>query len=180
MPAQRWWIQLIKGPIATGTFNIPIRVYYDNVLTNELTFPASQLVFTKKGCRLLTPNTTVQLPIANLHHFSGSAAVPGRRPSTSSSTATPMSASPIAWTGCRPPTRCSRTAKAAAWPGAWGATAQGRGRRDALVLGPRPPPEHRRSRRLQRDPLIARYYQVEPTVSPGAVITTATLTLFYE
>jgi len=29
-------------------------------------------------------------------------------------------------------------------------------------------------------PLIARYYQVEPTVSPGAVITTATLTLFYE
>lgn len=29
-------------------------------------------------------------------------------------------------------------------------------------------------------PLIARYYQVDTAVTPGQVITTATLTMFYE
>ncbi|MDV3443939.1 hypothetical protein R0G64_31635, partial [Pseudomonas otitidis] len=52
-PAQLWWVQLIKtGPIASGTYQIaPIRNYYHNLLTNELVFPASQVIYQKRGCR---------------------------------------------------------------------------------------------------------------------------------
>ncbi|BCG22511.1 fimbrial protein [Pseudomonas tohonis] len=184
VPAQRWWIQLIKtGPIATGTFNIPpIRVYYDNVLTNELTFPASQLVFTKKGCRLLTPNTTVQLPIANLHHFSGVGS--GARPKAFNLEL-----------DCDPDVRISyrvdglqaadSVLKNSEGSGmARGVGVQllkGAGGGTPLVLGAKA--YHLNIGAAGGSsviPLIARYYQVEPTVSPGAVITTATLTLFYE
>lgn len=73
VPAQRWWIQLIKiGPMASGTFRIsPIRNYYHDLLTNELEFPASQLVFQKQGCRLREPNMEVRLAKANLRDFRG-------------------------------------------------------------------------------------------------------------
>lgn len=73
VPAQRWWIQLIKiGPMASGTFRIsPIRNYYHDLLTNELEFPASQLVFQKQGCRLRDSDLEVRLAKANLRDFRG-------------------------------------------------------------------------------------------------------------
>lgn len=184
VPAQRWWIQLIKtGPIETGTFNIPpIRVYYHNLLTNELTFPSSQLVFTKKGCRLRTPTTTVQLPIANLHHFGGVGS----------------SARPKAFNlelECDPDIRVSyrvdglQAADSVLKNGEGSGMAKGVGVQllkgagggTPLVLGAK---AYHLSTGAAGGPsvipLIARYYQVAPTVSPGAVTTIATLTLFYE
>lgn len=73
VPAQNWWIQLIKtGPIESGTFDIPpIRNYYHNLLTNELTFPPSQLVFQKRGCRMPYSNVEMPLPTAFLNDFKG-------------------------------------------------------------------------------------------------------------
>lgn len=183
-PAQRWWIQLIKtGPIETGTFNIPpIRVYYHNLLTNELTFPPTQLVFTQKGCRLRTPNTTVQLPFANLHHFRGVGS--GTRPKAFNLELE-----------CDPDVRVSyrvdglQAADSVLKNGEGSGMAKGvgvqllkgEGSGMPLVLGTKT--YHLSSGATGGPsviPLIARYYQVGPTVSPGEVITIATLTLFYE
>ncbi|WP_285960190.1 fimbrial protein [Pseudomonas tohonis] len=183
-PAQRWWIQLIKtGPIETGTFNIPpIRVYYHNLLTNELTFPPTQLVFTQKGCRLRTPNTTVQLPFANLHHFRGVGS--GTRPKAFNLEL-----------DCDPDVRVSyrvdglpaadsvlkNSEGSGMAKGVGVQLLKGTGGGAPLVLGTKT--YHLSSGATGGPsviPLIARYYQVGPTVSPGEVITIATLTLFYE
>ncbi|MGA6107610.1 fimbrial protein [Pseudomonas solani] len=183
VPAQRWWIQLIKtGPIETGTLKInPIRVYYHNLLTNELTFPPTQVVFTKKGCSLRTPDTTVTLPTTNLHHFTGVG-------STAREKAFSLNLD------CDPDIRISYRVDGLHEAGSVLKNVIGRdmargigvqllkGNGGApLALGVRN--EHLNTGTAggpSAIPLVARYYQLEPTVSPGQVLTTAILTLFYE
>ncbi|WP_416367163.1 fimbrial protein [Pseudomonas tohonis] len=184
-PAQRFWVQLVKtndNP-SSGALQInPVRIYYDNELTNELTFPPTQLMFTQKGCRLRTPNTTVQLPFANLHHFRGVGS--GTRPKAFNLELE-----------CDPDVRVSyrvdglQAADSVLKNGEGSGMAKGvgvqllkgEGSGMPLVLGTKT--YHLSSGATGGPsviPLIARYYQVGPTVSPGEVITIATLTLFYE
>lgn len=184
VPAQRWWVQLIKiGPIESGTFNIqPARVYYHNLMTNELTFPASQLVFNKEGCRVLNPAMTVTLPTANLHHFGGVGSSAREHPFT-----IPLQCDPDIHISYRMDglQHMDSVLKNSEGPGmAKGVGVQllkGAGGGTPLVLGAKAYHLYTGDvAGLSVIPLIARYYQVDTAVTPGAVITNATLTMFYE
>ncbi|WP_165676148.1 fimbrial protein [Metapseudomonas otitidis] len=185
VPAQRWWIQLIKtGPMASGTFRIsPIRIYYHDLLTNELEFSASQLVFQKQGCRLLDANMEVHLAKANLRDFSG----PG-------STARPHTFQiPLE---CDPELRVSYSLDAPlkASPSVvknsdTRATARGVGMQLLREPGGMPVvfgekvfhallPSGQEA--FVNIPLTARYYQYDTRLVPGTVEALVQLTLYYE
>lgn len=182
-PAQRWWVQLIKtGPIETGTFSIPpVRVYYHNLLANELRFPAVQLAFNKLGCRLLTSAITVTLPIANIHHFSG----------VGSSAREQAFTIPLV---CDSDIRLSyrldglQVSESVLQNSEGAGMAKGIGVQ--LLKGREGTPLALGSKTYHLTtgaaggsgtiPLVARYYQHAPSIAPGAVVTLATLTLFYE
>ncbi|MDH0336852.1 fimbrial protein [Metapseudomonas otitidis] len=183
-PAQQWWIQLIKiGPISSGTFKIaPIQVYYHNLLTNELTFPASQLVFNKQGCRMLNPAITVTLPTANLHHFDGYGSSAGERPFTIPLECDADIHVSYRVDGLQITDSVLKNSEGAGMAKGVGVQLlKGAGGGTPLVLGAKA--YHLYTGEvagLSVIPLIARYYQTELTMTPGAVITTATLTMFYE
>ncbi|WP_431483244.1 fimbrial protein [Pseudomonas solani] len=182
-PAQRFWVQLIKtGPIQSGTFAMPqVRIYYDDELTNELVFLPVPVVVTQRGCQVLNPSIEVPLPTANQHHFDGVGS----------------SARPFAFDiklKCDPDIKVSYqldglTAAASVLKNVIGPNmAQGIGVQllkgdgaTPLALGVK---THHLNTGTAGGPsmisLIARYYQLEPTVRPGQVLTAATLTLFYE
>ncbi len=185
LPAQLWWIQLVKtGPIESGTFQIkPARVFYHNLLSNELTFTPSQLVFNKQGCRLQTPNITVELPVANLHHFQGVGSSAWQRPFNVSLECDPDIRISYRIDGQHVADSVLRNGE-----GADMATGVGvqllKGGGDGgtpLVLGAKAyHMDMGTVGGLSKILLIARYYQTEPRIVPGAVMATATLTLFYE
>ncbi|WP_165666052.1 MULTISPECIES: fimbrial protein [Pseudomonadaceae] len=183
-PAQLWWFQLIKtGPIESGTFGInPIQVYYHNMLTNELTFPPTRLVFNKTGCRLLNPAVTVHLPTANHHHFKGVGSSAWERAFDIHLECDPDVSISYRVDGTQ---AADSVLKNSEGPGmATGVGVQllkGAGGGTPLVLGVKA--YHQTSGPSGGPspiPLIARYHQHEPDITPGAVVTTATLTLFYE
>lgn len=184
VPAQQWWIQLIKvGPIESGTFRIkPVQVFYHNLMTNELTFPPTQLVFNKQGCRLSVKDMTVPMRVANAHHFKG----------IGSSAQEKLFDIPL---NCDPDIRVSYrvdglTAADSVLKNSDGAgmakgvgvqILKGSGGGTPLVLGAKA--YHMDVGAVGGDsniPLVARYYQLEPTITPGKVVTSATITLFYE
>lgn len=184
VPAQQWWIQLIKiGPIESGTFQIkPARVFYHNLLTNELTFTPSQLVFNKQGCRLQNPSITVKLPVSNLHHFKGVGSSAWERAFDVSLECDPDIRISYQIDGQQVVDSVLRNG-----PGANMATGigvqllKGGDAGTPLVLGAKT--HHMNmgsSGGVSQIPLIARYYQTDPDIVPGAVMATATLTLFYE
>ncbi|BBT14517.1 fimbrial protein [Metapseudomonas otitidis] len=183
VPAQLWWIQLIKtGPIQSGTFKInPARVFYHNLLTNELTFTPSQVVFNKQGCRVQNSDFTVPMPTANLQRFQSIGSTTGER------------AFDITL-DCDPDIRISymldgidgaaSVLKNSTGPG----MAQGVGVQLLKGIGSTPLVLGAKAYHmdmgmiggLSKIPLVARYYQLGSSVTPGKVITTATLTMFYE
>lgn len=183
VPAQRWWIQLIKtGPIETGTLKLnPIRVYYHNLLTNELTFPPTQIVFNKRGCRLASADTTVKLPIANLHHFNGVGSAAREKAFSLNLDCDPDIRISYRVDGLH---EAGSVLKNVIGPN----MAQGIGVQLLKGNGGTPLALGVRNEHLNTGAtggpsmisLIARYYQLEPTVRPGQVLTAATLTLFYE
>lgn len=183
-PAQLWWFQLIKtGPIESGTFAIkPIQVYYHNLLTNELTFPPTRLVFNKKGCRLLEPALTVHLPTANLHHFEGVGSSARERPFDIHLDCDPDIRIHYRVDGLKAADSVLQNSSGAGMARGVGVQLlKGAGNGEPLVLGTKA--FHQASGTQggpSAIPLIARYHQHEPDIAPGAVITTATLTLFYE
>lgn len=184
-PAQRWWIQLIKtGPIASGTYQIaPIRNYYHNLLTNELVFPASQVIYQKRGCRLQNSSLDVRMAKAQLRDFTG----PG-------STARPTNFQiPLE---CDPDLRLSysldaplKASPSVVHSSDTRGTARGVGvqlLKDSngapvvfgekvfyTALGPD-------RGALLNIPLTARYYQLDTEVVPGTVEALVHLTLYYE
>lgn len=185
IPAQRWWIQLIKiGPMESGTFRIsPIRNYYQDLLTNELEIPSSQLVFHKQACRLRESNMEVRLAKADLRDFRG----PG-------STARPRTFQiPLE---CDPDLRVSYSLDAPlkASPSVvknsdTRATARGVGMQllrepdgTPVVFGEKAfhalLPEGQEA--VVNIPLTARYYQYDAHVVPGTVEALVQLTLYYE
>ena len=184
-PAHFWWIQLIKtGPIASGTYQItPIRNYYHNLLTNELVFPASQMIYQKRGCRLQNSSLDVRMAKAQLRDFTG----PG-------STARPTNFQiPLE---CDPDLRLSysldaplKASPSVVHSSDTRGTARGVGvqlLRDSngapvvfgekvfyTALGPD-------RGALLNIPLTARYYQLDTEVVPGTVEALVHLTLYYE
>lgn len=183
-PGQLWWFQLIKtGPIESGTVQIPpIQVYYHNLLTNELTFPATRLEVSKRGCRLLNPDVTVHLPTANHHHFKGVGSSAWERAFDIHLECDPDVSISYRVDGTQ---AADSVLKNSEGPGmATGVGVQllkGAGGGTPLVLGAKA--YHQTtgpSGGPSPIPLIARYHQHEPDITPGAVVTTATLTLFYE
>lgn len=182
-PAQRFWVQLIKtGPIQSGTFAMPqVRIYYDDELTNELIFLPVPLVVTQRGCQVLNPSIEVPLPIANQHHFNGVGS----------------SARPFVFDiklKCDPELKVSYRLDGLAEPAsvlkntAGKDMAQGVGVQllkggdgAPLQLGVKTLHQNSGSAGgLSKIPLIARYYQLDPVIIPGKVLTAATLTMFYE
>lgn len=183
-PAQLWWVQLIKtGPIASGTFQIaPIQVYYHNLMTNELTFPASQLVFNKQGCRMLNPAITVTLPKANLHQFDGYGSSAQERRFTIPLDCDPDIHVSYRVDGLQVTDSVLKNSEGAGMAKGVGVQLlKGAGGGTPLVLGAKAYHLYTGEMTgLSVIPLIARYYQVDTAVTPGQVITTATLTMFYE
>lgn len=184
VPGQLWWFQLIKtGPIESGTVQIPpIQVYYHNLLTNELTFPATRLEVNKRGCRLLNPAVTVHLPTANHHHFKGVGSSAWERAFDIHLECDPDVSISYRVDGTQ---AADSVLKNSEGPGmATGVGVQllkGAGGGTPLVLGAKA--YHQTSGPSGGPspiPLIARYHQHEPDITPGTVVTTATLTLFYE
>lgn len=183
-PAQRFWVQLVKtndNPSSGALHVNPVRIYYDNELTNELTFSPTQLVFTKKGCSLRTPDTTVKLPIANLHHFNGVGSAAREKAFSLNLDCDPDIRISYRVDGLH---EAGSVLKNVIGPN----MAQGIGVQllkgdgaTPLALGVK---THHLNTGTAGGPsmisLIARYYQLEPTVRPGQVLTAATLTLFYE
>ncbi|WP_301151257.1 fimbrial protein [Metapseudomonas otitidis] len=183
-PAQQWWIQLIKiGPITSGTFKVaPIRVFYHNLMTNELTFPASDLVFRKQGCRLQNSNITVTLPTANLHHFSGIGSSAREHTFTIPLNCDPDIHVSYRVDGLQITDSVLKNSEGAGMAKGVGVQLlKGAGGGTPLVLGAKAYHLYTGEMAgLSVIPLIARYYQVDTAVTPGQVITTATLTMFYE
>lgn len=184
VPAQMWWIQLIKiGPIQSGTFKInPVRVFYHNMLTNELNFTPSQVVFNQQGCRVQNKALTVPMPTAGVQRFQGIGSTTGER----------LFDIPLE---CDPNIRISyrldgltsgesvlkNSTGAGMAKGVGVQILKGSGGGTPLVLGANAyHMDMGAVGGLSKIPLVARYYQLESNVTPGQVITTATLTMFYE
>ncbi|MGA4634934.1 fimbrial protein [Pseudomonas solani] len=73
-PGQRWWIQLIKTSAtpSNGSLSIePVRIYYDDELTNELMFTPSMLSLDIRTCRLGKKNIDVTLRTSYINSFKG-------------------------------------------------------------------------------------------------------------
>lgn len=182
-PAQRWWIQLIKtGPINSGTFSMnPVRIYYDDELTNQLNFLSSQVVFQKRGCVATGATQTVMLQQSHIGQFKGVG-----------STARPraFSIDLDCDDGVKVSYRISglheteSVLKNSAGPD----LASGIGVQllkadgvqpfllgEKYVLGTADRPNSAMKIELQ-----ARYYQFQEQIRPGLIVTNATVTLFYE
>lgn len=73
-PGQRFWIQLIKtsDTPSNGSLSIePVRIYYDNALTNELMFTPTMLTLDIRTCRLGRKNIDVALRTSYINDFKG-------------------------------------------------------------------------------------------------------------
>lgn len=190
-PASNWWIQLIKtGKISSGTYNIPrVEVYYHNLLTNVLFFPSLTIAFKNRGCSLLTRSQQVTLSKSWMKDFSGIG-----------STALPrdfdieLDCEPDVSVSYRidgPPASESNSTlqNSVGWDAEGKPMARGvgiqllkrHGTAEPLLIGKEF--EFRRSSAVGSSimsiPLTAQYRQVESTVIPGKVLTSATITLFY-
>lgn len=181
-PASNWWIQLVKtGPISSGTYSIPaVEVHYHDERTNSLRFPAIAIAFQARSCRLVEGSAlTRTLHKTWLKDFSGIG-----------STAWPLDVSIDL--ECDPGLDIAYrldglTHDASTLKNTVGITlARGVGvqltdlQGIPLSIGS----EHPLGRsavgdKVVRIPLMARYRQVAELVTPGHVVATATLTLFY-
>lgn len=181
-PASNWWIQLIKtGPISSGTYSIPsVEVHYHDERANALVFPAIAIAFQTRSCRLVEGSVlTRTLHKTWLKDFSGIG-----------STAWPLDVSIDL--ECDPDLDIAYrldglTHDASTLKNTFGITmARGVGvqltdlQNIPLSIGSEYPLG--RSvivEKRVRIPLMARYRQVAEQVTPGHVVATATLTLFY-
>lgn len=70
---QRFLIELVKiGPVSEGTLSVsPVRIYYHNMLTNELTTVPTLIRVRSTGCQVLTNPVNVKLPKVLNTAFSG-------------------------------------------------------------------------------------------------------------
>ncbi len=182
-PAQRFWVQLIKtDSIKSGTFTMPpVRIYYDDELTNELIFLPVPVVATQRGCQVLNPSIRMDLPIANLHHFKG----------VGSSTGPLMREIRLK---CDPDTTVYyQVYGIEAIPSVLKNTAgadMARGVGVQLLTGEVPVPLQMGVKKLHQNsgsegglseiPLTARYYQLDPVIVPGQVLIAAYLNMYYE
>lgn len=189
-PAQRWWIQLIKtkpSPESGVLTAAPARIYYDNELTNELIFTPSMVVVNARSCRLGgdggVGNINVKLDPAPIRDFTGVG-----------STSTPKAFRiPL---NCDPEVRVSYTISGlhegdgAVLKNTLGAgMARGIGVQllkaygddGAVVLGRKTAfGDTGAVGGSMPIPLVARYYQTEPEVTPGEINILGYLTLYYE
>ncbi|BAU72133.1 fimbrial protein [Metapseudomonas furukawaii] len=182
-PAQLWWIQLIKiGNIGSGTFRLPaVEVYYQNMLSNRLEFPATALNYQRRGCVVKEYRKPVPMGYVYLHDFSGIG-----------STAKPQEFSFDLV--CDPNMRISYEIYGFGGsnsPALWNNPAKGMATGVGVELldgnGERVPQWKRltfgRSGPVTGDlsmPFTARYYQVAEKITPGPMQVPAVLTLFYE
>ncbi|MCU9949494.1 fimbrial protein [Pseudomonas sp. PDM13] len=184
LPAQRWWIQLIKtGEITSGTFNIPpIDVYYQELLTNRLNIAGSRLEFQKRGCRLALSNIPMPLPTAFLHDFKGIGST--ARPREFGIPLTCDSDIRVSYSimGLQDePSVLKNSVGPKLAKGVGVQLLRGNNDMRPIVLGEKTffadsgPVEGRST-----IPIYAQYYQTEEKVSPGMINILATLSLFYE
>lgn len=182
-PAQRWWIQLIKtDTINSGVLSMnPVRIYYDDELTNQLNFLSSQVVFQKRGCVATGATQTVTLLQSNIGQFKGIGST--ARPRIFSIDLDCDEGVNVSYRIDGLPATES-VLKNSTGPGqANGIGVQllkGDGVQPLLlgekhVLGTADRPNSNMKIELQ-----ARYYQFQEQIRPGFIVTNATVTLYYE
>ncbi|WP_165677134.1 fimbrial protein [Metapseudomonas otitidis] len=182
-PANRWWIQLIKtGPIESGMYAIPnIDIYYHNQLSNRLVFTPLNVTILTRGCRLLNPSQNVPLGKSWLKDFKGVGSTAWPKDFDIDLQCDPNVVVSYRIDGLRHDDSTLKNTEGRDMAkgvgiellsrhGASGPLPMGKevplGRTPAQVTNP-------------RIPLTARYRQVDSTVEPGQVLTSATITLFY-
>lgn len=185
-PASNWWIQLVKtGSISTGTYKIPeVQVHYQDELTNALKFREIELVSRARGCSLKRIYQEVQLGKTWPKDFRGVGSttrptdfdidldcepgvkiyyqIDGTTVLNDQSTLQNRSGSEMAkGVGVQLLLR----------HGAGGPVTMGKENLlgSSATSGPSSP----------RIPLTAQFKQIEDTIIPGHVLTSATITLFY-
>lgn len=181
-PAQLWWIQLIKvGNIGSGTFRLPaVEVYYQNMLSNRLEFPASALNYQRRGCVMKESRIQVPLLHSYLRDFSGIGSTAKPRDFSIDLVCDPnvrisyhlYGLSTDYWVLLNNPAKGMST-------GVGVELLKENGER--VPLGQRVP--FGRSGPVIGDlsiPLTARYYQVAEKITPGPMQVPAVLTLFYD
>ncbi|MDV3443195.1 fimbrial protein [Pseudomonas otitidis] len=183
-PAQRWWIQLIKtGKINSGTLSMnSVRIYYDDALTNQLNFVSSQVVFQTRGCVASGATQLVTLQQSHIGQFKGVGST--ARPRTFSldldcdegvKASYRIDGLPATESVLKNVTGSPELAS-----GIGVQLLQSDGVQPFLlgkkyVLGTADRPNSDMKIELQ-----ARYYQFQEQIRPGLIMTTATVTLYYE
>jgi len=190
-PASNWWIQLIKtGSISTGTYKIPpVEVRYQGELTNSLIFPQIELVSRARGCKLLNSPQEVRLGTASIKDFQGLGSTSKPRDFEIALDCEPDVSVSYSINGLPAAESNSTLQNSVGWDGEGKPMARGvgiqllkrHGSAEPILIGKEF--EFRRSSAVGSSimsiPLTAQYRQVESTVIPGKVLTSATITLLY-
>lgn len=184
VPASLWWIQLIKtGPIRSGTWAVPpVEIFYHNQLSNELVFSGVNLVVQTQGCRLLNPSQNVLLGKSWMKDFKGVGSTAWPKDFDVDLQCEPDIAVSYRIDGLKVDDSTLKNSEGRDMAtgvgiqllsrhGFVGPLALGR----EVLLGR----TAASGASVVRIPLTARYRQVDSTVGPGQVATTATITLFY-
>lgn len=190
-PASNWWIQLIKtGSISTGTYRIPeVQVHYQDELTNALKFREIELVSRARGCKLLNSPQEVRLGTASIKDFQGLGSTSKPRDFEIALDCEPDVSVSYSINGLPAAESNSTLQNSVGWDGEGKPMARGvgiqllkrHGSAEPILIGKEF--EFRRSSAVGSSimsiPLTAQYRQVESTVIPGKVLTSATITLLY-
>lgn len=183
-PASHWRFQLIKtGNLASGNFTIPsVQVWYGNEITNVLQFLPGALALNTRGCSLRMRDQTVNLAKSWPKDFRGIGSTTRPKDFDVDLQCEPDIAVSYRIDGLKVDDSTLKNSEGRDMAtgvgiqllsrhGFVGPLALGR----EVLLGR----TTASGASVLRIPLTARYRQVDSTVGPGQVATTATITLFY-